>query len=306
MSDRTYIFTPEQGGGADSSGLMAMMSSMLKSNGLDPNLLLAMNNNGGGFGGNNGAWFLWIIVILALFRNGFWGNGNNGNGGGGCSEATLANLINNDNGRDLLMSAIQGNGQAINSLATTLNCSVGQLQTAINSVNTQLCQLAGQNGMSTQQIINSIQSGNTALAQQLAQCCCEQRLSICQQTNTLQSAINQNTIALRDANTANTQAILQKLDNAELRAMQDKLDALREKNSTLQAQLSNEHQTAMIIQSQAQMFTPLQKEIDAIKCKLPDTATIPYSPVVGVPSCIAAAYGIGGYAGVPFGGGFWG
>ena len=32
---------------------------------------------------------------------------------------------------------------------------------------------------------------------------------------------------------------------------------------------------------------------DGVKCKLPDTATIPYSPVVGIPSCVAAQYGLG-------------
>ena len=37
----------------------------------------------------------------------------------------------------------------------------------------------------------------------------------------------------------------------------------------------------------------LQKDVDGVKCKLPDTATIPYSPVVGVPSCVAAQYGLG-------------
>lgn len=299
---KTYVFQPES-----NSNLLGLVAPMLRGSGIDPNLLIGMlNNGGGGFGGNNGAWFLWIIVILALFRNGVWGNGNNG--GGGCSEAALANLINNDNGRDLLMAAIQGNGQAISQLASTLNCSVGQIQTAINGIGTQLCQLGGQLGMTTQQIINSIQAGNTALAQQLASCCCEQRLSICQQTNTLQNTMNGGFQMLRDSNTANTQAIISKLDAAEMRAMQDKLDALREKNSTLQAQLSNEHQTAAIIQSQAAMITPLQREVDAIKCRLPETATVPYSPVVGVPNCVAYGAGLAGLAGLgfPYGGGFWG
>ena len=72
-------------------------------NGLDPNLLLAMN--GGGFGNNfgNGGW-LWILFLFAMM-NGGWGNGF-GFGGNG-------NALNNDAGRQLLMQAIQGNGNAI-------------------------------------------------------------------------------------------------------------------------------------------------------------------------------------------------
>ena len=44
----------------------------------------------------------------------------------------------------------------------------------------------------------------------------------------------------------------------------------------------------------------LQKDVDGVKCKLPETATIPYSPVVGVPSCVAAQYGLYGVGINPF------
>lgn len=45
--------------------------------------------------------------------------------------------MNNEAGRELLMNAIQGNGTAINQLASSLNCSTQQLQNAI-------CQIQGQ------------------------------------------------------------------------------------------------------------------------------------------------------------------
>ena len=49
----------------------------------------------------------------------------------------------------------------------------------------------------------------------------------------------------------------------------------------------------------------LQNDVNGIKCKLPETATVPYSPIVGVPTCVAAQYGLGfGLNG--FGNGFWG
>ena len=184
---KTYVF-PESGGNGGGSGMMAMLAPLLQQKGIDPNLLVAMQGkNNSGFGGD-GSWFLWIIFLFFLFplfgRNGWGNNGDVGNGGG-FAGAGIPNLINNDAGRELLMSAIQGNGQAINNLATNLNCSIGQVQNAINGVMSQVQQVGNQVGQSSMQIINAIQQGNCQIAQQIASCCCENRLAICQQTNTL-------------------------------------------------------------------------------------------------------------------------
>ena len=88
-----------------------------------------------------------------------WG-GNGWNGFGGQVGADLGNLINNDAGRELLMQAIQGNGNAISQLATTLNCTLGDVQSAINGVMSQIQGVGNQVGMSSQQIINAVQAGN--------------------------------------------------------------------------------------------------------------------------------------------------
>lgn len=57
----------------------------------------------------------------------------------------------------MLMDAIQRNGVDISQLASTLNCSVGQVQAAIQQVASQVCNVGNQVGMTGQQIINSIQ-----------------------------------------------------------------------------------------------------------------------------------------------------
>lgn len=170
----------------------------------------------------------------------------------------------------------------------------------------------------TCEVINAITSGNANLASQLANCCCttqrsidavnnnitkmgyENQLSVCNQTNNLVNTMNSNTLSLRDNNTANTQSIIAKLDAMQNQALLDKIDALREKNSTLIAQLSNEHQTAavgtMINQATAPIVTrlnTLQSDVDGIKCKLPNTVSVPY-PQLSVynPEIFrAAAYG---------------
>lgn len=234
MESKTVVYTPEAGGCGCGSGMLGMLAPLLQKNGLDPNLLLAMNNKGNnGFGGD-GSWFMWIIFLFFLFPlmgRGGWGNGFGGNDGGVPANAGLAGLINNDNGRELLMQAITGNGQAINSLATNLNCSVGQIQQAINGVSSKVSEVGCQVGMSSQQIINAIQSGNCQIANQMAQCCCDVKTAIQQQGYENQLAtLNQTNTLTSNANTqfniigakidAQTQIINDKFCQLEMREMQ--------------------------------------------------------------------------------------
>lgn len=284
MSDaKTYIFG-ENGG---SNGMLSALAPLLNKSGLDPNLLLAMNN-GGGFGGN-GNW-LWIIFLFFIWG---WG-GNRGWGNNGNSTDGLAALINNDNGRDLLMSAIQGNGQAISQLATTLNCSVNTIQQGICALSSSVQGVSNQVGMSSMQVINAIQSGNTAIASQLAQCCCDNKLLVTQQGYENRIANSEQTAILGGKIDQQTTLLNDKFCQLEMREMQSKIDALREERSSLLSQISNANQTAAIQQYVGAVVNPIAKEVADIKAALPGSVTIPYSPVVGVPSCVAAQYGLAG------------
>ena len=183
MSD-TKIFSLD--GGMGSGGMAPLIASLCQNRGVDPNMLAAlMNNNRNGFDGF-GAW--WIIILL-IFG---WGGFGNGFGGGfngrGTAQglADLGNLVNNDVGRDLIMQAIQGNATAISQLASTVHCDVNSLNSAIQNLNTQI----GTLGLGQRDIIAAMQNGNSTIMSKLCDCCCENRLSVCQQTNTIQSAIN--------------------------------------------------------------------------------------------------------------------
>lgn len=307
-------------------------------NSLDPNLLFAMMNNNGGFGGNgNWMWIIFLFFLYPLLRNfGFGGYGNDGSNG---SLGSLGNLINNDNGRELLMQAINRNGDAIQSLATMFNTSTTNVLQAINGVNTAINNVGCKVDYTSAQVINALQQGNMSIAQQLASCCCDIRESITksnyenqiatmQQTQQLGTQINgvqvgmergfsETNYALRDqtcqlgqAIQGQTQAVLARIDAMEKNAMQDKINSLQEAKSTLQTQLNLEHQNAITGQQIGAAVAPIntalagiQKEVDAIKCAQPSTTTIPYSPVVGIPSCVAAQYGFG--LGYGVGNGFW-
>lgn len=264
---KTVIYSPDSGM-AGGNGMMAMLAPLLQQKGIDPNLLVAMNGKNGGNGWGNGSDFLWIIFLFFLFPllgRGGWGNGFGGGNEGGCpSGAGLANLINNDNGRELLMSAIQGNGQAINNLATNLNCSVGQIQQAINGVSAKVAEVGCQVGLSSQQIINAIQAGNCQIANQMAQCCCdvktsierqgyENRIATINQTDDLKSNANTQFNIIGAKIDAQTQIINDKFCQLEMREMQNKIDTLRAEKSALELSASQQAQTANIVN---QLRTP--------------------------------------------------
>lgn len=108
----------------------------------------------------------------------------------------------------------------------------------------------------------------------------------------------------RNAGAFNTQSIIAKLDAIQNQALLDKIDTLREKNSTLISQLSNEHQTAavgsMINQATAPIVTrlnDLQSDVDGIKCKLPNTVSVPYPQLTAINTDIYRAAAYGAYAG---------
>ena len=154
-------------------------------NSLDPNLMLALSQNGG-FGNGNWMWmmFMWILFPWLFNGNGF-GNGFGGNG-------FLANQLNNDAGRDLLLQAINGRADALGQLAGILNTSVSNIQNGVNAIQSAVQSVGSQVGLSGAQVINSVQSGNAALSQQLCQCCCENRLAIANQTNAIQATMAAN------------------------------------------------------------------------------------------------------------------
>lgn len=265
---KTVIYSPDSGM-AGGNGMMAMLAPLLQQRGIDPNLLVALNGKNGnnGFGGD-GSWLLWVIFLFFLFPlmgRGGWGNGFGGGNEGGCpSGAGLANLINNDNGRELLMSAIQGNGQAINNLATNLNCSVGQIQQAINGVSAKVAEVGCQVGLSSQQIINAIQAGNASIASQMAQCCCdvkgaiqqqgyENRIATINQTDDLKSNANTQFNILSSKIDAQTQLLSEKFCELEKREMQREIQQLRAEKSALELSASQQAQTANIVN---QLRTP--------------------------------------------------
>lgn len=292
------------------------------------------NNGGGLFGGSSG-WGGGILGFLLglMFGNGAWGGFGGFGGGYGANGGAgfLSNQINNDNGRDLLMQAITSQGeqsrQAISTLSTMLGQDFNLVNASIQTISSALNQVANNQGLNAMQIVNSIQSGNASLASQLCQCCCNMQSAVNNGFGDVQRAIAdkaaadqlgtcQQTYALTENANRNNQAILDKLASMETRALQDKLDAVREKNSQLSGEISQLNQNQYIAGVVGQSMAPLNaqlaalnKEVDDIKCKLPNTVNVEYPNLVAVnatPYVNGGFYGNSGYnyyGGNGFGGG---
>ena len=302
------------------AGIAALMQNANKGN-MDPAALMAMMNNNYGFGGN-GAWWIWIILLFFC-----WGGfGGNGFGRGASDASRLASELNTDANTNLLMQAINGNKEAISSLSNTLNCDFNSVTAALNNINSGVSKISCDVKLSGCEVINAITSGNAALASKLAECCCntqrsidsvnlnltkmgyEDQLAMYNQTNTLVNTMNQNTLSLRDSNLANTQAILQKIDNFENIYRQDKMDRLTSENLALKGQISQANQNQYIAATVQANTAPivnrlnsLQSDVDGIKCKLPNTVSVPYPQLAVYNPEIARAAAYGAFAGENYG-----
>lgn len=288
---KTYVFGQE-------GGILSALAPLLSSRGIDPSYLALLNNNGGFSGG--GGWFMWVIFLFFLM--GWGGNGFGGGFGGGNGTGFLANQLNNDAGRDLLLQAINGNGSAISQLATTLNSDINAVQGSLNALSSAIQSVGSSVGMGTLQTINAIQSGDASLASQLAQCCCDNRLLTTQQgyeaqlrtieqTNQLGSQADRNTEQITGAIADLRTQMTAEFCAVREREMQDKIDSLTSMNSTLRSQIDNANQTAAV----ANMLSPIQKEIAEIRAAQPATTTVQYPQLTAIPSWYL--YGNGSYGG---------
>ena len=89
-----------------------------------------------------------------------------------------------------------------------------------------------------------------------------------------------------------------------MRELQNKIDALREENSTFKSSAMTSQIVGQAVAPINAVLAGLQKEVGAIKCAQPNTVTVPYQPFQAVPNCVAAQYGLYGCNAAA--NGFWG
>ena len=258
------------------------------------------NGFGGGFGSFNSIADLFGLAIIASmfgWGNGGFGGGFGGWGGNASGAGFLSNQLNNDSGRELLMNAITSQGEAsrsaIQNLATMLGQDFNLVNGAVQNVQNALATLAAQQGMSTLQIVNAIQSGDAALASQFCQCCCqtqqqimaqgyENQIRTIEQTNALQGQADRNTAAITAAIANQTTMINEKFCDLEKREMQSKIDTQSDIIGQLRGQIDNAQQTAAITGYVNSLVTPLQNKVNEIAAKQLPTVNVQWPQLTAV------------------------
>lgn len=220
-------------------------------NGIDPGLLALLQNNGG-FGGN-GNW-IWILFLWMMWGGNGFGNGMNGGGAG-----FISNQLNNNQGRDLLLQALNGRADALGQIAQITNTGVETVKNGIFALQNAINQVGSQVGMSGLQTINALQLGNANLSQQLCECCCNMRYDLAQQTNTLQAQAASN-FANQQLQTAQNHAATQ-LQMAQIESA-DQL-AVCQQTNTLATQ--NDRNTNSILGAIQAQTTAMTKEFCDLK-----------------------------------------
>lgn len=263
--------------------------------------------NGFGYGMNGIADLFGLAIIASMFGWNGGGFGNGGFGGNAGAAGFISNQLSNDAGRELLMNAITSQGEAnrnaVQNLATMIGQDFNLVNGAVQNVQNALSTLALQQAVSVPQIINSIQSGNQQLAQQLCQCCCqtqqqimaqgyENQIRTIEQTGTLSNQADRNTAAIQSTLAAMQTNITKEFCDIREREMQSKIDTQADLITQLRGQLDNDRQTAQLFAA----INPLQAKVNEIANKQPNTIPVVYPNVTAVNN---TPYN-GGW------GGFWG
>lgn len=285
MAESTVVYTPDNNNGGSVPAWLAMQN--------------------GGWGNGLGGWGGGILgfILGALVGNGWGGFGGFGGGNNSAAAALGAQATANSN-TDLILNAINGTDADVRLLATTLNADIDSVKLAINTVQGAIQTVGAQLGLTGQQIINSIQSGNASIASQLCQCCCDNKLAICQQTNSLDNAITSNGQRTVDAIADLKTTMVKEFCDAKERDMAEKINGLTAANSSLRAQIDNANQTAQF----AAMLAPINAKLVEIENKQPNTVPVVYPNITAVNNTPYTGMMYPGYGfgyGVP-GGSYWG
>lgn len=233
------------------------------------------NNNDGGLGwGNDGAWWIIILLLFGWGGRGFGGGFGGGYGGGnGCGYSPCATQADVRAAVDqqTLISKIDQQTYGLADSFTALNNNFRGIDNAI-------CTLGYQN-----------QAGINSISAQLAQCCCDTRAAI--QDNTTSGVMNTNTLSRQisdcccdiekmnmqsrfdaQAYNCNTLQAIDKLGDRIIDYMSnEKVQALRDENQALRLAASQSAQNAYITASQEAQTAELIRRLglDRQTCPIP-------------------------------------
>ena len=275
----------------------------------------AFGGFGNGFGSFNSIADLFGLAIIASMfgwgNNGFGGFG--GWGGNSGSAGFLSNQLNNDSGRELIMNAINAQGEAsrtaVSNLATALGQDFNLVNAGVQNVQNALQTLALQQAVSVPQIMNSIASGDASIISSFQKCCCDQKLltveqgyqaqlRTLEQTTALSGQADRNTAAITAAIANQTTMINDKFCDLEKREMQAKIDTQSDIIGQLRSAADNAAQTSQLMGYVNSVITPIATKVNEIAAKQLPTVNVQWPQLQAVnttPYVSGGIYGAFGY-----------
>lgn len=254
---------------------------MMNESSMSPADFAAMTGGMNNGWGNDGGW--WLILLFLFAFNG-WGNGFGGYGNGGAGadiqrgfdqSATMSALgtLQGTVTNGFSSAEVAGCNRAMDAMQTAYTNQIADLQRSFDSQ-------------------SAITSHLTGIEGALQNCCCENRAGIADLKYTVATEACADRAAVTDAlrdvianQTANTQAILDKM-------CQQEMDALKERNADLRTQLnmanlsaSQTAQTARILADNAMQTQTLEQYLNP--------APIPAYMVQNPNCCATPSYGCG-------------
>lgn len=282
--------TDENGGGIPATMLVGPAS--VGGTGM-PYPMYGIGSGNGGFG-NDGGWWIVLLIIVIAALGGNWG-GNNGGGFGGGQP-----IIVNDGGSSsvqrgfdqaAVMSGVYGIQSGVQGLATQLCNCCGDMQMALANGFAGVEQGANARQMANMQQAFATQTamsqGFNTLGSQFADCCCENRLGLADLKYTVATENCADRAAVSDgirdviaSQTANTQAVLDKLCQLELDGVKAQVEAKNDRIAELQTQLNMANLAASQNAQNALIQQGFSNEVDALYNRL-NSCPVPTTPVYG-------------------------
>ena len=221
----------------DTGALMGMLANK----GVDPGIIAMLNDckDKGAWGGDGG-----MLVILFLILIMGFGGGSGFFGGANRDVAGVDRTVVNEANYSRMLDAIGGNREAISQLAQTLNCTQGQITSALAGVDKQIAVNQGS-------IINAVQSCCCNIQGKIQDCCCQTNLNIerqgcqtradiqdvrylVQSTASAQDNLMQSLFSAQNAYLADQFCqIKSREDQREIQSLRDKLSEQRDNANTL-------------------------------------------------------------------------
>ncbi len=218
-----------------------MLAGLLSKQGIDPGIVAMLNDrrDRGDWGGDGGLLVLLFLIILMGGNGGLWGNR-----GAVGDVAGVDRTVVNEANYSRMLDAIGGNREAISQLAQTLNCTQGQITSALASVDKQIAVNQGS-------IINAVQSCCCNIQGKIQDCCCQTNLNIerqgcqtrqdiqdvrylVQSTASAQDNLMQSMFSAQNAYLADQFCqIKSREDQREIQSLRDKLSEQRDNANTL-------------------------------------------------------------------------